>query len=355
MSDKTEQPTQRRLRRAREDGDSGASAYAAQAVAFLATVAIVPFAVRALVVRTTEDLRLAVDAASHRGGWDIVERGFSGTTFALSVVGLVLPVLVAAGLVGGVAFVLQTGGVLAASRLAPRLERLDPAAGVARLFSGARIFAVLRALVACLAVGALAYRELCDRVVDLARVTGRASWVGALVSGATERFAWRAAAVGLAIGIADLVVTRGAWLGRLKMTKAEVRREYKDAEGDPLVKAARERAYSELLAQATIGNVKGASVVVINPTHLACALRYDGARDGSAEGDDGVYGAPVVVASGEGDVAARIVQAAQSWGVPIVRDVPLARALRELEVGDAIPEALYEAVAEILRELWNAS
>ena len=78
------------------------------------------------------------------------------------------------------------------------------------------------------------------------------------------------------------------------MTKDEVKREHKDAEGDPQHKAARERAYHELLAQATIANVRTASVVVVNPTHLACALRYD-----EKAGDE----APVVVASGEGDLA----------------------------------------------------
>jgi flagellar biosynthesis protein FlhB len=83
-------------------------------------------------------------------------------------------------------------------------------------------------------------------------------------------------------------------------------------------------------------------VVVVNPTHLACALRYD-----EKGGDD----APVIVASGEGELAARIARAAAEWGIPVVRDVPLARALVELEIGTAIPEALYEAVAEILRAL----
>jgi len=110
-------------------------------------------------------------------------------------------------------------------------------------------------------------------------------------------------------------------------------------------KAARERARRELLAQAALFSVKDASVVVVNPTHLACALKYKDDEDQ----------APVVVASGEGDLAERIVRAARDYGVPIVRDVPLARALSELEVGDVIPEALYEAVAEILRTAWEES
>ena len=128
------------------------------------------------------------------------------------------------------------------------------------------------------------------------------------------------------------------------MTKDEVRREYKESEGDPQLKAARERAHREMLAQATVASVKNATVVVVNPTHLACALRYD-----EKEGDE----APVVTASGEGDLAQQIKRAAEQYGIPLVHDVPLARALVELAPGDVIPEALYEAVAEILRELWE--
>jgi FlhB-like protein len=97
------------------------------------------------------------------------------------------------------------------------------------------------------------------------------------------------------------------------------------------------------LASVTLASIKNASVVVVNPTHLACALKYKEDEDG----------APVVLASGEGDLAERIVRAARDYGVPIVRDVPLAHALRELEIGDSIPEALYEAVAEILRAAWD--
>jgi flagellar biosynthesis protein FlhB len=129
------------------------------------------------------------------------------------------------------------------------------------------------------------------------------------------------------------------------MSKSEVKREHKESEGDPQLKAARERAHHEMLAAATIANVQKASVVIVNPVHIACALRYE-----EEEGDE----APVIVASGHGDLAARIVAAARAYNVPVLQDIPLARALVELEVGTAIPEALYEAVAEILREAWEA-
>jgi type III secretion protein U len=339
VSDKTEAASPRRLRKAREEGDSGASAYAAQSLAFVAAVALAPSAAAALAERASRDLRSAITEASRA---DLSAARFDALALATTLLTLVAPVLLAAGIAGGVALAVQTGGVVSSKRLAPKLDRLDPVRGLRQLFSGARLFALARALVAGLVVAYLAYQGLEAGIVDIARVAGRTHYVGVVAGHLAGAVAWRAALVGLALGALDLVVTRRAWLRRHRMTKEEVKREHKESEGDPQTKAARARAYEELLAQATVGNVKQASVVVVNPTHLACALRYD-----EKEGDE----APVVVAAGEGDLAARIVKAAHDYGVPVVRDVPLARALVELSVGDAIPEALYEAVAEILREV----
>lgn len=340
MSDKTEAPTPRRLRKAREEGDSGVSGYAAQAVAFVVAVGLAPPALRALATHAADDLRAAIARSAHP---DAVAR-FDGRDLAAAVLSLTLPLLVVAAAAGAVVHIAQTGGIVATRRLAPNFGRLSLVAGMRGLVSRTRIFALARALVAGAVVGWLGYRALAEHLGDLARAAGRLRVVPLVVSEAAGTLCWRAALFGLALGVVDLVVTRGAWMERLKMSKSEVRREHRDAEGDPQVKAARGRAYQELLAQATIANVRLASVVVVNPTHLACALRYD-----EKEGDL----APVVVASGEGDLAARILQAARDAAVPVVRDVPLARALVELEVGVAIPEELYEAVAEILREAWE--
>ena len=150
--------------------------------------------------------------------------------------------------------------------------------------------------------------------------------------------------MGLALGLVDLLLTRRAWLQRHRMSKDEIKREYRESEGDPALKAARRRAHQEALTGATLGALKTASVVIVNPTHLATALKYGQDEDL----------APSVVAQGQGEMAKLIIDAARAYGVPIVRDVPVARALNDLEIGDEIPEALYEAVAEILRELWQA-
>jgi FlhB-like protein len=164
-----------------------------------------------------------------------------------------------------------------------------------------------------------------------------------LASSIALRVAWFAAAIGLSLGLVDLLLTRRAWFNRQRMTKHEIKREYRESEGDPAVKAARRRAHQEALTGASLAALKNASVVIVNPTHLAIALKYSEEEDS----------APSVVAQGQGEMAKLIVEAARAYGVPIVRDVPVARALNELEVGDDIPEALYEAVAEILREIWQ--
>jgi type III secretion protein U len=340
MSDKTEEPTPRRLRKAREEGDSGASPYAAQALAFLVAVALAPSAILALASRASADLRAVLTGAalSHAPQFDPRD-------LATTVASLTLPVLVGAGIAAAVTHAVQTGGIIATKKLSLTLERLNPIAGIKGLFSATRLFAVVRALAAGILVGWLAWQGVSAHIVDFGRLVGRIVGIGAVVGAVAGSLAWRAALIGVAIGAVDVWVTQRAWLSKLRMTKGELRREHRDAEGDPQVKAARERAYQELIAQSTVANVRSATVVVINPVHLACALRYEDDNDGDS--------APVVVANGHGDLAARILAEAHAHGVPVVRDAPLARALVELEPGQAIPEALYEAVAEILREAWS--
>lgn len=340
MSDKTEEPTPKRLRKAQEEGDSPISSFASQAVAFLAAVAIVPAAITALASSAATDLRAAIA----RAGDVAPAAAFDGAWLAKRVLVLSTPIIGAAAIAAAIAAVVQSGGVVATKKLQPKLERLDVFSGLRQLVSPTRLVAVARAALFGAGVAYLAYGALRARAPDLAHTVGRLD-ASVLVASATAiAVAKRAAILGVFLAVLDVVVTRRSWRKKLMMSKDEVKREHKESEGDPQLKAARERAHHEMLASIAVANVKNASVVVVNPTHIACALRYD-----EEDGDE----APVLVAAGQGDLAARIVDAARQYGVPVLRDVPLARALVELEVGSAIPEALYEAVAEILREAWE--
>jgi flagellar biosynthesis protein FlhB len=335
VSDKTEDPTPRRLAKAREKGDVAVSAVTSQSLGFLVAVLIVPPAVAATAARATELVRAALSGQGAVAASDAVVK---------DVVLLVAPVIAAVAATSALATIVQTGALFAPARLTPDLGKLDPVAGLRSLVSGTRLWSVARALVAAAAVAWLAYRALGHHAVDLGHTVGRGAAAAAVAGFASRHLARDAAFIGLAFALVDLIVVRRALHAKLKMTKSEVKREHRETEGDPQIKAARQRAHRDMLAAATINAVRDATVVIVNPEHLATALRY-------VEGEDD---APKVVATADGELAQRIQEAARAYGIPIIRDVPVARALAELEVGDTIPEALYEAVAEILREIWEA-
>lgn len=329
-SDKTEEPTPRRLKQAREKGDSALSASLGQAVGFLVVVAVLPGLLVALTVGTGAALKGAIQSGE-------------ANTLAAAWLWLALstPVLGAAAAASATLGFIQTGAAFTPSRFAPDFSRVDPFNGIKGLFSLERAFSLVRSLVAALAVGWIAWLVLRDHLADVAGTLGRSEAVATTAWLLTRRLLWGAAVVGLVLGAVDYFFVRRAWLARNRMTKDEVRREHRESEGDPEVKAARRRAHQEALAGSMIAAVKDAKVLIVNPTHLATALRYD------ANDDD----APTIVAHGEGDLAQRLIEAAHHYNVPVVRDVPIAHALRELALGEQIPEALYEAVAEVLREL----
>jgi FlhB-like protein len=348
MSEKTEQPTPRRLRKAAEDGDVPQSAALVSGCAFLVASLLAPGALSATwawaggALRATLSTAAAGSSAPGPAGQDAGRRAIEAL---YSVVELSVPLLLggaaAAAVVGGV----LAGGVFAPGKITPDLARLSPGSGLAGLASGQRVLSVLRAALTLALFALLARSRMAAHLPALgaaASSPAAAADAAIALAGAMLR---DLAVLLLASGLIDLALSRAAFTKRLMMTHAEIKQESRESEGDPHLKAARERAHHELLSQASINAVREATVVIVNPTHLATALRY---RDGEDE-------APTVVACGEGALAARIVEAARHHGVPIVQDIPLARALRELEAGDQIPEALYETVAEVLRSLWESS
>jgi type III secretion protein U len=333
---RTEQPTPKRLREAQRRGDvvqsrelTGAAALAGGLVGLVASA---PTVLRELA-------RLLSTALSRAPLSDApplaVLRGAAGTALALT-----LPAAAGALAAGALAGALQSGFAFAPGALRPRLDRVDPLRGVRRLASPSHLAALALALVKGCVLVAVAWGWLRERWPTLAALpaldAARASSAAPLIAGLAARLALAF----LAFGILDLGLAWRRHRTALRMTRDEVRREHREQEGDPAHRAERRRVHRALL---DAGPVARATVVVVNPTHLAVALRHD------RSGDD----APRVLAKGAGLAAARIRSAARRAGVPIVRDVPLARALHRLaEVGDEIPEELYEAAAAILAHLY---
>lgn len=334
---RTEQPTPKRLREARRRGDvaqgrelGGAAALAGGLFALALTG---PSMTRELASLLRGQLQAAAEPSTDPAALLHAALVTVGR-LTLAPAGAALAAAVLAG-------ALQTGFVFAPGALAPRAERVNPLRGLRQLLSPASALAVLLGLAkAAVLVGVAVVwlRSAAPTLAGLARLDARALW-GALpmLGGLAARLA--AAYALLALG--DVALARFRHRRGLRMTRDEVRREHKEDEGDPAHRAERRRLHRALLEA---GPVSRATVVVVNPTHVAVALRHDRA------GED----APRVVAKGSGLAAARIRSAARRAGVPIVRDVPLARALHRLaEVGDEIPEELYEAAAAVLAHLYG--
>jgi len=335
MSDKTEQATPKRLAKARREGDSPVSAALSQSVGFGAALSVVGGVIAVATEQTGALLSAALRHPSEPA---------SPTTIARVVLGITVPVVAVAAAAGAAAGFVQTGGTISATKLKPSLDRLNVFTGLKNLFSWQRLVGIARALFAASCVSYFALRQLSSHAADFASSIGNPRAAALLAASIASKVAWFAAALGVSLGLVDLLLTRRAWFQRHRMSKDEVKREHRESEGDPALKAARRRAHQEALTGATLGAVKTASVVIVNPTHLATALKYNEEEEL----------APSVIAQGQGEMAKLIIEAARAYGVPVVRDVPVARALNELEVGDEIPEVLYEAVAEILREIWQA-
>jgi len=335
--DRTEQPTPRRLREARRRGEVARSGELSGAVALAGGLAAVAAAGPGLV---TDLARLL------GGGLTLAAAGTADPLAVLldaagAVLRLALAPLLSALVAGAAAAALQAGPGFAPGTLRPRLERLDPFRGLRRLVEPAQLVrASLGMVKAGVLVGILAVwlRGHAAPLAQLPRLGTAALLRATPVLGG---LALRLAAAFLLFGVLDWALARRRHRRSLMMTRDEVRREQREDEGDPGHRAERRRLHRALLEA---GPVSRATVVVVNPTHVAVALRHDPA------GED----APRVVAKGTGLAAARIRSAARRAAVPIVRDAPLARALHRLaEVGDEIPEELYEAAAAVLAHLYG--
>jgi flagellar biosynthesis protein FlhB len=335
--DATEEPTPRRLAEARRRGDVAVSRELSAAAALVAGVVVLVGDGPALAARAVATLRASLAAAVHAqdGGGVAASLDVAGA-LALRMLG---PALGAVLLVGVATGLTQTRGLVLAP-LRVDLGRVASGEPWRRLFDGRAAVAVGAGLLKVALVGvvaALTLRPLAGGLIALtaAPAARLLEALGAL----SGRLALRLAGAGVVLGAADALLVARRHRRGLRMTRDEVRREHREAEGDPAHRGERQRLHREILEQRMVEEVRKADFVVVNPEHIAVALRYD------PEGD----AAPVVVAKGERLVAERIKQIAREAGVPIFRDVGLARALAELAEGGEIPAELYEAVAEILR------
>jgi flagellar biosynthetic protein FlhB len=248
-------------------------------------------------------------------------------------------------LVVGVATSAAQGGIHPATKaLLPKFSRLNPLKGIKRTFGTQAVWETLKAVLK-VAVIALALWTVVRRLVPQLMLSGSLPLLSIVdtVTGSAVSLVRTAAVAGLALAAADYAFIRRKTNKSLKMSKQEVKEEHRQQEGDPHMKGAIRSRQLLMSRNRMMAAVPDASVVMVNPTHVAVALRYEPGE-----------GAPRVVARGAGAVARKIREVAAEHRVPLIHDPPLARALYQgVDVGKEIPPELYAAVARVLAFVLN--
>ncbi len=260
---------------------------------------------------------------------------------ALASIGPLLLILVVAALAGP----FMLGGLNFSSKaLTPDWTRLDPLKGLGRMFSINSISELVKAVFKSLLIGVVVVRVILNEKEQLFALIDQPLEVGLHAVGQVILFsAMSIVASMLLIVAADVPFQLWQYQRKLRMSKEEVRREMKELEGDPQLKARIRSQQREIARRRMMAAVPKAQVVVTNPTHFAVALAYDEKMP-----------APRVVAKGRGLIAQRIREIAKESGVPLLEAPPLARALyAHTELDDIIPSALYRAVAEVMAYVYQ--
>ncbi|GAA4111915.1 flagellar biosynthesis protein FlhB [Nocardioides fonticola] len=332
--EKTEKPTPKRRKEARKEGQVARS----QEIGPWAAVLIAGLALPALVRREAGSLQETMRGSleglrdpSPELAMQLLGQGARHAFVVLVVLGSMVMVVSVAGTLA------QGGFYLATKSLKPSFSKLDPIKGAKRLFGPHTLWEGLKTLAKTAAVGLLAW----SAVRGIMPMLGGLVPMDTVLTTATDRVLGllrEVAVAALLLGIADYAFQRRRVGKQTRMTKEEIKQEHKQAEGDPLVKSAIRARQLAAARNRMMADVPTADVVLVNPTHVAVALRYQAER-----------GAPVVVARGAGVIAARIRELATENDVPLVQDVPLARALyASTDVGTEIPPQLFAAVAQVL-------
>ncbi len=337
--ERTEEPTDQRRKEFREQGRIPVSRDLISVLSMLVIIPLVvvgaPEAVEAVCEAMRAPLMLAAAPADSIETWRLWIPALLG-----GCISFLAPVLVAICLVALVVGLAQTQGNVTFKAMKPDLSKLNPLEGVKRLVGSQAWIELLKSLLKLAAVMAGAYLVLRADIgsllslhrADLHRSVGVMGEVALRLAGATA-VALLAPAV-LDYGIQIYRITK-----KMRMTREELKRDVKEQEGDPHVKAKRRKVAQELSSNRMISAVGDADVVVNNPEHIAVALRYV----------HGVTEVPEIVAMGADHLAMRIRAEARKHGIPQLQNRPLARTLyKQCDVGDPIPQELFGPVAEIL-------
>jgi flagellar biosynthetic protein FlhB len=343
-SEKTEEPTGRRLRKARDEGQVPRSPEMSAAAVTIAATGVLVGLGGWLVHRLS--LLFA-------GGFRFDRKALDTPTLLPGIMAsqlgeglfLILPVLAVTAVAAIAASGVTGGYLLSWSSITPKMDKLNPINGFKRMFGSHAAVELFKGVVKFSLVATVLWVQLQRHLDELLRLGGMPLEPALALTGRLigESALWLTLTL-VFIALVDAPYQRHAFMKRMRMTKQEVKDELKDMEGRPEVKAQIRRKQREMSNARMMQKVKDADVVITNPEHFAVALAYDPTSDG----------APILLAKGVDLIAARIREEAKANGVEIFQAPPLARALYfTTELDQPVPEALYYAVAQVIAYVFS--
>lgn len=343
-SERTEQPTQKRLNKTREEGRVAQSQEVANAVAIIVLVLILAATSKDLVFWISQQIE-----AGMIGERDIFLNSDAFMEFIkrkmTSMLVAMLPLMGALSVSGVLSSIMVGGATFAPKALMPKWSEVNPITGFGRLVNMKSFVKLGISIVKLIVITLVVWSYLKTRTEDFVAI--RWAWNNELLTAIGHLMLGlliRVCVVLLVIAVMDMFFQKWKYMDDLKMTKQEIKEEHKESDGSPEVRARARRIQIELARNRSLQEVPKANVLLVNPTHFAVALRYDSKT----------MDAPMLVAKGADHMAAKIREIARAHGVPILRRPALTRAIyKAVEPGQPIPESLYSAVAEILALIYR--
>jgi len=342
--EKTEEPTSKKIEDARKDGNvpksQDASSFVTLVVGIFTFLSLFPFMQRHLVglyyyyqsfvgVEFTKNIILEISIITFR-----------------EVLLVIMPLAIAVAISGLLAGFLQFGFIFTTKPLIPDLSKMNPLKGLKNLLSFKKFVETIKVILKVAMVLLLAYNFLIIFAKEMPSVVylsifEQLSWLKekALILGSAMLMLF------FILAFFDLFFVRYNYFKDLKMSKQEIKDEYKQMDGDPQIKARIRKIQMEMTKKRMMQDIPDADVVITNPTHFAVALRYDKEKEN----------APKVIAKGMNHLALKIKEIARKNSIQIVENPPLARELyKKCELDDTIPQNLYKAVAEVLAFVYSS-
>jgi flagellar biosynthetic protein FlhB len=344
FADRTEQATPKRREEARKKGQVPKSQEISSVMVLMAGMSALfflgTFMVQQLSVLTAQFLGQVDSLSLHPDNL----QNLSGRLIQ-SILLIVSPVLVAVWGISILSNYAQSGAIFSAEIVKPNWSKISPLKGLQRVFSKQALVELLKSLLKIIIIGGVGYSIIKKELPHILLLTSQEpGQIIRYISSISWSLFIKIGAVMMLVAGLDYVFQRWTYEKNLRMTKQEIKEEFKTTEGDPLIKSRIRSIQRQLASRRMMAEVPKADVIITNPTHLAIALRYQMKE----------MEAPKVVAKGAGWVAEKIVEIGRNHQVPLVENKPLARTLyRTVDIGQMIPSALYQAVADILAYVYR--